>query len=42
MHSSLSGKPESLDRAVGNTRRSFLKKSLAVSATLYTVGMIEI
>ncbi len=38
MDSFLSAKPESLDQTKGNTRRSFLKKSLAVSATLATVG----
>lgn len=38
MDSFLSAKPQSLDQAKGNTRRSFLKKSLAVSATLATVG----
>ncbi|MCF5071673.1 twin-arginine translocation signal domain-containing protein, partial [Pseudomonas syringae] len=38
MDSSLSATPESPDQAKGNTRRSFLKRSLAVSATLATVG----
>ena len=38
MDSFLSAGPERLDRAKGNTRRSFLKQSLAVSATLATVG----
>jgi gluconolactonase len=38
MDSSLSASSESLDPAKGNTRRNFLKKSLAVSATLATVG----
>lgn len=36
MDLSLSAKPESLEQVKGNTRRSFLKKSLAVSATLAT------
>ena len=38
MDSFLSAGPERLDRAKGNTRRSFLKQSFAVSATLATVG----
>ena len=38
MNSSLSAGPASLDQAEGNTRRSFLKKSFAASATLATVG----
>jgi len=36
MDSSLSAKPDNLEQVKGNTRRSFLKKSLAVSATLAT------